>query len=130
MNIQRAKLELISELEKLSELTENPQHIIVIVDSCFTNLKLLVLLKKILGKENFSKFVKVVNINYDTKADNAYLEEELSINHSLFILGGSLSDTYAMDGSHYSSALSQSIQEVADEYAPRYLNKRFMGICF
>lgn len=128
--IQKAKLELISELEKLSELTDNPQHIVVIVDGCFTNHRLLILLKKILGKEHFSKFVKVVPIDYDAKADNAYLEEQLSINHSLFILGGSLSDTYNMNGSHYTSALSQSIQEVADEYAPRYLNKRFIGICF
>lgn len=111
-SIIQAKRELVAELEQLEQSTGESQHIVIVVDDCFTNKKLLVLIKKILGRENFRRFVKVVHIDYNKKADNGYLEEHLSMNHSLFILGGSLSDTYHMDYSHYSSYLAELIQQV------------------
>ena len=75
--ISRAKQELISELEALSEATDESKHIVVVVDDCFTNKKLLILLRNILGKENFRRFVRVVDIDYKKSADNEYLEEML-----------------------------------------------------
>lgn len=131
--IAAAKIELIQELENLDRLDTfrwAHKHIIVVVDDCFTNTKLLVLLKKILWKENFKRYVKVVKINYNEEVDIAYLKENLSANHVLFILGGSLSDTYKMRDSHYDSPLTELIKEVSDEYAPPYLNKRIIWVCF
>ncbi len=128
--IEKAKLELIAELEKLEEYTGDSEHIVVVADSCFTNGKLLLLLKNILGLENYEKFVKVVDIDYESEADDSYLEDQLAVNHSLFILGGSLSDTYSMHDSHYRSSLAKMIRETTDEYSQRYLNKRIIGICF
>lgn len=39
-------------------------------------------------------------------------------------------DTYSIDQSHYDSYLAQLIKDVSDEYSPRYLNKRFVWVCF
>ncbi len=129
-SIEQAKKDLIAALKNLEKLTKNPQSIVVIADDCFTNIRLLVLLKNILGKENYRRFIKVVQINYDTPANNDYLEKQLENNHTLCILGGSLSDTYSMHESHYDSPLAQMIKTISDEYAPRYINKRLVGVCF
>lgn len=128
--IEQAKVELIAALENLGKLTGDPQRIVVIADGCFTNTQLLILLRRILGKENYRKFVKTVPIDYDAEADHAYLGEQLANNNTLYFLGGSLSDTYSMHDSHYDSPLAEMIKEVSDEYAPRYVNKRIIGICF
>ncbi len=84
--IETAKTELIAELERLERLTGDPQHIIVVADDCFTNGKLLSLLSRILGPDNYEKFVKIVPIDYENPMDESFLEENLSLNHSLFIL--------------------------------------------
>lgn len=128
--IEKAKEELLKELNELSELTWDDKKIVIIADKCFTNYKLLILLRKILWKENFNRFVKVVEIDYEKQANNKYLESELWSNHCLYMLWWSLSDTYSIDPSHYDSYLAQIIKDVSDEYYPRYLNKRLIWVCF
>jgi hypothetical protein len=129
-SIEQAKKDLIAALENLEKLTKNPQSIVVIADDCFTNTRLLALLRNILGKENYRRFVKVIQIDYNAPADNVYLEKQLEYNHTLYILGGSLSDTYSMHESHYDSPLAHMIKTISDEYPPRPLNKRLIGVCF
>lgn len=117
-------------LEKLENLTGESQHILVVIDDCFTNTALLIILKKILWKEWFLKYVKIVSIDYTQPSDDSYLEENLSINHSVIILWWSLSHVYNMDSSHYDGYLAKTIKEVSDDYHPKFLNKRFVWICF
>ncbi len=86
-SIEQAKKDLIAALENLEKLTRNPpQSIVVIADNCFTNTRLLILLKNILGKENYRRFVKVVQIDYNAPSVNDYLEKQLENNHTLYIL--------------------------------------------
>ena len=128
--IERAKQELVTELAKLEELTGESQHIVVVADSCFTNTRLLILLKHILWKEGFKKYIKIVDIDYNKEVDEKYLEEMLGGNHNLYILWGSLSDTYRMSDSHYDSPLSRIIKNTLDVYHRLFENNRFMAICF
>lgn len=128
--IEIAKKSLINELEKLSNLTQELKHIIIVMDDCFTNFHLLILLRKILWKENYKKYVKVTKINFQEKAYDKYLESNLETNNSLIILWWSFSDTYSIDSSHYDSYLSYAIKQSWDEYQQGFLNKRFLWICF
>lgn len=129
-SIEEAKTELVAELQKLEGLTGESQHIVVVADDCFTNGKLLSLLRDILGQENYEKFVKLVPIDYEKPADMPFLEENLATNHSLFIIGGSMSDVDSMEKSHYDSPLSRMMRDVADDNCPREVNKRLIPICF
>lgn len=128
--IQKAKQILLQELEELETLTGKTKHILLVVDDCFTNKLLWVTLRRILWKEAFSKYVERVDIDYKKKSDDAYLEEKLSTNHSLIILWWSLSDVYDIDNSHYDWYLAKTIKEVGDNYHQRFLNKRFIWVCF
>lgn len=47
-DIENARLELLGELEILAEKTGEAKHIYVVMDTCFTNKPLLLLLRKIL----------------------------------------------------------------------------------
>lgn len=129
-HIEEAKKQILFLLEELEELTGDTKRIQVVIDSCFTNAMLLVLLERILGPEAFQKYVNVVNINYETPSTNDYLEENLENNHSLILLWGSLSDVYSMHSSHYDWYLANLIKQVWDEYYQKFLNKRILGICF
>lgn len=128
--IETAKQELLKELQDLETLTQKSKHIIIVIDNCFTNKVLLVLLRKILGKQAFSQYVQVVKIDYENPSNDAELEEYLSINHSLILLGGSLSDVYSIDTSHYDWVLARLIHEVGDDYYQKFLNKRILWVCF
>lgn len=128
--IDSAKKELLTELEQLENLTEKTKHIIVVIDSCFTNKVLLVLLRNILGKEAFLRYVQVVKIDYENPSNDTELEEYLASNHSLILLWWSLSDVYSMHTTHYDGVLARLIHEVGDDYYQKFLNKRILWVCF
>ncbi len=129
-SIEFAKREIIKLLEELEKLTWEPKHIHIIADKCFTNYRLKLLIRKILWKEKFKRYVNNVDINYSSSTSSKTLENALDINHSIFILWWSLSDTYDIKDYHYNSTLSEQIKIAADDYAPKFMNKRFLWVCF
>lgn len=125
--LDRAKRDLVIELYELEKLTWDSKNINIIWDECFTNKLLLNLILKILGEENFERFVSVKNIDLSKPYD----DDKFSVNpNSLIIFWWSLHDTYNIDESYYNWFFAEIIKMLADDFDLPGLNNRVIWVCF
>ena len=113
--------------------------IVLVRDGCFTNDLLEEELRSILGKEGFKRFVSVQRIDWDEdrldEAGAMYRSSGKRLlrlqNHSVILLGGSLSDAYSIPPAQYGSSLVEDIWKAMDgEPDDMENNRRLLGICF
>ncbi|MEF2175002.1 MAG: hypothetical protein V3575_00910 [Candidatus Absconditabacteria bacterium] len=100
----------------------------LIVDKCYTNHCIHLMLMKIFGP--LSKyFVETIYIDRNKNIDENYIKQKLHPN-SIIIIGGSYEDPYALPIDFYKSYLVNYLKKILSEFGNGETNNRLLGICF